>query len=879
VTAVFRRHSANPTAKASIDRRVNVDLERTDTSFVEFNTSLFYSNAVVTSYSGTAAYDSTGNSITINGKQAYCVTAIKQSSLVEPNLGGVYYYALDERDDPLIGLLGKVLNHDLHGHFRSGFMLGVGVSAGSGQTIPNYKIGYSLFLDRSLSSALTIGYDDDDVDVGVLRRNVHQLRQFSQIEVIAKSPALVGPVRINTGIPFGGGVLSFCGFSPPWRPHPRGVGGGVRLGITSFLILPADRCHPQAPHGGEFSMGEWRTGDGASESRGVLERASQAHANGQPDRCERLCREVLLISPGEPTASFLLGVSLLRLARLPECIEVLSGLCSLSEPESGEQRAFLRGVELYLSIALRRSKDPSEALRHAERAAELRNDAETISNLGLCLIDAAQYSDAEFVFKKMIEMAPRAPFGYHGLGTCYQRQGRRREALPSFETAAKLTPPGTPALVEIAEALAELDNWPAAAAAAERAHAVAPSVRTHLLLANTALQTGSADAAEGNARQALRIDPESASAWALLGLAQQSKGDREGSDRSFRRSVALQPSQATAWHGLMQNGNASAEAADALEGARRTEGMPEENLSLLDYALGTCYERTGRFEEAFVAYSEANAIAHRVRFGESGFDPVLYRQALTEASSLTVDWTRRLPPLSEGPRPIFVVGMIRSGTTLIEQILSCHPEIGAGGEQTFWLENWRSCVKRASHTIDYDLLRDLRERYLETLSNTSPGDRYVTDKMPLNFAIAGVLALAFPEAPIIHTMRDPRDNCFSIFATAIRSRPEFMQNVESIWSAYGEYRRLMSRWHALLPGRILDLSYEALVSDQQATTLSMLSHCGVDWNESCLHPERNERPAPTPSVAQVKSPVNRSSVGRAAPFGVWLRDKWSEFDR
>ena len=615
----------------------------------------------------------------------------------------------------------------------------------------------------------------------------------------------------------------------------------------------------------------------------VLARVAQAHSGGRADICEQESREALRLAPGDETASFFLGISLLRLGRMPEAIDVLTQLSSSWSPDDrSDPRGNRRGVELYLSIALRRVGDVANALVHAERAASFkRDDPETVCNLGLCLMDAGSFPEAEIRFRRMVELAPQAPFGYHGLACCYQHEGRNKEAIAQFRTAAKLSPPNSPVLVEIAESLASLEDSSSAEAVARRAHEVAPSVRTNLLLASSMVERGRAREGEKYARDAVKADPSSGIAWAVLGVTQQALGQRAESDESLRRSVAILPGQGSAWHALVQNGNASLELAKAMEEAKRPGGLPDSDLSLLNYALGQCNERIGRFKESLDAYFEANTVARRLKFGDEKFDGAKYSEELMSVPNLLPDWSPPSGSLAagQGPQPIFVFGMIRSGTTLVEQILSCHPEIGAAGEVQFWLENWRAAVKAGPRKIDYSVLNGLRKNYLRQLAETAPGKRFVVDKMPLNYTILGVLALAFPGSALIHVVRDRRDNCFSILATANRSRLTYMHDVEATAFAYGEYETLMERWHAALPGRILDVRYEELVSDQERVTRSLLERCGADWNEACLHPEHNERQASTPSVVQVKSPVYRSSIGRAKPFEEWLGEAWMRSER
>ncbi len=619
----------------------------------------------------------------------------------------------------------------------------------------------------------------------------------------------------------------------------------------------------------------------AGDINAVLQLASSAHAKGLDRECEQQSRKALTLQPGHPNAMYLLGISLVKLNELPESIKVLTDL-SLSPSVVGrpDSNPFLRSVELYLSSALLRNGQPDLAVVHAERAAAFRkNDPETLFNLGLCLTEVGRTVEAEEKFNKVIQLAPQMPFGYSGLGSCYKRKGKRREAIEQILKAASLTPPNSPALIDLAESLMALEYPKGAEEIARRAYNASPSFRACMVLAPCLGELGRAAEANDFAEEAVAADPESGPAWAVLGTTQQALGKRAESIESLIRSTELYPNQGSSWHALVQAGVLNPELGNKMEDARSSGAMSDQDLSLLNYARGQYWEKVGKHDLSAEAYLDANRLAWNQKYGEVKFDTAGYAAKTFEAVNLPQDWKairpRGVP--TEDPQPIFVVGMIRSGTTLVQQILSCHPEIGPGGEQTFWPEYWRTMFNKRGE-LDKSQLQALRSQYLRGLKKLAPGKRYVVDKMPENYRLLGVLALVFPDSPIIHTARDSRDTCLSIYATANRSRLPFMHDLDAITFAYIQYRKIMNRWREVLPERVLDMQYEDLVSSQDRFTREMLEYCGIEWDDACLKPEKNRHQAATPSGVQVQQPVYTSSIGRAAHYEPWFGKHWSALD-
>ncbi len=232
---------------------------------------------------------------------------------------------------------------------------------------------------------------------------------------------------------------------------------------------------------------------------------------------------------------------------------------------------------------------------------------------------------------------------------------------------------------------------------------------------------------------------------------------------------------------------------------------------------------------------------------------------------------RNLPLSSPSSVPIFVIGMIRSGTTLVEQILSSHSEVGGAGEQRFWISEIPHVVDLDSQQLDAEKFVELRDRYMQVLRSFQPDTPRITDKMPMNFYCAGLIHLAYPNSPIIHIQRNPVDTALSIYMTDLAKPPEFAHNKRNIVEQYRDYEKLMDHWRAVIPAASLfEVHYEDLVSDQELWTRQMLEFCGLDWDPGCLDFHSTERQVSTPSMWQVRQPIYRTSMEKWRNYEPWL---------
>lgn len=286
------------------------------------------------------------------------------------------------------------------------------------------------------------------------------------------------------------------------------------------------------------------------------------------------------------------------------------------------------------------------------------------------------------------------------------------------------------------------------------------------------------------------------------------------------------------------------------------------------FQMGDLLDRLGEYDAAFEAFREANTLR------AARFDPAAFRRTMDDLIGRT--WTaarlKQLPRSTlPSDRPVFIVGMPRSGTSLIEQILASHPKVHGAGEL--------NDIPRLVHDWQGDLggmisvltdLEPLEQRavdraareYLEHLDRLAPRARRVTDKMPLNFLHLGVIALLFPRARVIHCARDPLDTCLSCYMHNFAGNNPFVYDLEHLGRFHREYQRVMAHWKQVLDLAMLEVVYEDLVADQSAVSRRMIEFIGLEWNDACLRFHENKRVVLTLSHDQVRKPMNTASIGR-----------------
>jgi tetratricopeptide (TPR) repeat protein len=365
--------------------------------------------------------------------------------------------------------------------------------------------------------------------------------------------------------------------------------------------------------------------------------------------------------------------------------------------------------------------------------------------------------------------------------------------------------------------------------------------------------------------------PRDAAALRLLGRIFQIQGKFDEAVVQIERAIEQQPGQVAAHFALAYSMQFSADDRARIDRMERLVGDPglsESDRSLLHYAIGKAYDDLAEYEAAIGHFDEANEAALRVNGRQ--FDPELENLKVDRLIEIFSPEMLSRPVAGARRRPIFVVGMIRSGTTLVEQILSRHPEVAAGGELPFWGENQPRFLLDLMASDDREAvvsgwIRDY-DVVLDQVDRSAP---FVTDKMPLNFWSLGLIRLAYPDAVIVHCRRQPRDTMLSIYVTPYRRSPEFGHRRAHIVAAYGAYARMIEHWRAVIPAsHFVEVEYEALVREPEREIPELVKRLGLEWEAGCLE-AGGSGSVNTPSLWQVRQPVYRSSIDRWRNYEAW----------
>lgn len=603
-----------------------------------------------------------------------------------------------------------------------------------------------------------------------------------------------------------------------------------------------------------------------------LNHARQAYAAGRVQEALDICTQVLAASRANFDAKLLLGSLEIQVGRHTEGIahlqEVLDEVPGIYE------------AVLWMSVGYRNIGENRKALDVAMRAHDIRpDDAQAFNIIGEAQLALGLLADAELSFRNATKIKPSEPMYFVNLGRTCLLRFRMDHAAEAFDCAAAAAANSLGACMAVGAKLFELRQLSSAEYCGRRAVELRPSdAAARTFWAKTLMAVGRNDEARTQLEEAMVREPDHPEPPALIGTLLQSAGQDVEAAEFFRCSISVRPVQGSAYLSLVQSIKVTRKdlaLVHAMEKASADTGLPESELEALHYALGKAHEDLGQFEPAMRDYDAANAIAYRRKIPAGGMDLAKFAEGIDwTISFFTKDlFARRNGSGDPTERPIFIVGMVRTGTTLMEQILSCHSQVYGAGEVEFWASEGMGCFDVAKNALHEDVLVDATARYLRLLERLAPEAGRIVDKMPANILALGLIHLALPNARIILMRRNKLDNCVSIYCTPNNAVAPFFHNKRNIGFAYREYAKLADHWRAVLPpDRLKVIDYEDLVWRSGAVISDTLSFCGLPWEDACLLPQRNMRTVITPSASQVRQAIHTGSVDRWRRFAAWAKD-------
>ena len=633
-------------------------------------------------------------------------------------------------------------------------------------------------------------------------------------------------------------------------------------------------------------------------------------ASGQTAKAVALCDRILSLKPDLPEAHCNRGVALAQLGKLHDAEQAYRQVIAL-RPDHPEAYSNLGEVLRCLG----RLDDADKAVRYA--IALQPQFADAFSNLGNTLRERGSLDQAEAAYREAIALRPGFPEAHNNLGTVLVDLGRPQDAESALRQAIALSPRFAVAFCNLGNALRDQGKLTEAEAACRQAIALKQRfAEAHNNLANVLLDLGQPENAERELRHAIAFHPQFAEAFSNLGNALRDQGRLAEAEAACRWAIALKPTLADAHHNLstiLKYFGRLAEAREAAEQAmqlgsrnalyllnlgelrqfgagdchldtmedlaRNVASRPVKQQIELHFALAKAYEDVGRFDDSFRALVAGNALKRRqVVYDETATSAVFERIRQVFTPGLMQRFRGCGEPSSV---PVFIVGMPRSGTTLVEQILASHPQVFGAGELP-GLGNALDSIRPTGGTalplpdlmanVSGEDLRRLGQRYVSEITRLAPAATRIVDKMPSNFLFAGLIHLVLPNARIIHVVRDPVDTCVSCFSKLFAAGQHHTYDLAELGRYYRHYQALMQHWHRVLPPeRILDVRYEDVVVDLQGEARRLIAHCGLEWDTRCLAFHETQRPVHTASASQVRQPLYRTAIGRAQCYESFLK--------
>jgi tetratricopeptide (TPR) repeat protein len=529
---------------------------------------------------------------------------------------------------------------------------------------------------------------------------------------------------------------------------------------------------------------------------------------------------------------------------------------------------------LALATKALRAGRPADAIAPLRDAAVLEPSNAIIQHdLGLACLEVGRVPDAIAALQRAVASNPRYADAYFRLGIALEKLGDMGGAIVAYDRATKLLPSLTEAWLRAGALVCTLGHRDHAIGCFRRAAVTGGKTSFGRLGKASALRIEDRNQeAEQVLRETLVADPRNAMAYDFLGNLLSEAGRFDEARACFERVIALAPLLAGSYYDLVRCRLVTSHDNGLLQGmqaALATPGLEVGQRLRLHLAIGKAAEDLGDYALAMQHFDAADA----VRRGSASFDSAAFSVVIDRLiGRCTLESIARARELGScDATPVLIIGMPRSGTTLVEQIVSMHPEVGAGGELHFWNQRGAAWPRSGAAGNETPFFAKAAADYLGVLRAIAPKAARVTDKMPFNFLWAGLIHLAFPRALIIHCRRSAIDTALSIHQTHFHPSMPFPTGGAELVTYFRSYQRLMGHWRTVLPvDRFIEVDYEELTRAPEPVIRRIIAACGLPWHDACLRPESNPRAVKTPSKWQTRQPIYRTSVARWRRYEPWL---------
>ncbi|MHB8636965.1 MAG: tetratricopeptide repeat-containing sulfotransferase family protein [Fimbriimonadaceae bacterium] len=520
---------------------------------------------------------------------------------------------------------------------------------------------------------------------------------------------------------------------------------------------------------------------------------------------------------------------------------------------------------------------PSEAIDLCRRALAIEpNSPQLWFGLAQSYLDEWFNVEAIDALEHVTRLDPRAVAAWDRLGTALLREDRFEEAIAAYRQAISLAPTMPTSYVGLAHLLFH-EGQPEEATAVQRQgrDVASGSAQALVAYANACLEVGDDLESEWGARRAAELAPDAEYPQALLAYVLQRQGKFDDARVVLLNALNQIPHSARIGFDLAYCGRFTEADRPSITNLEVSAGLPNrtsEDLDRLHYALGKAYDDVGDYVAALAHFVKANELAKRRLSAVA--DKRVHLTAMIDRmiELFTPEAIAELRALgSASEQPIFILGMLRSGTTLTEQIVSSHRDVVAGGELSYLSDHAQEVI--SASRLNPKKLAGVANGYLRRLRAVGGAATRVTDKMPSNIFVAGLVHAMFPNGRIIFCRRNVLDNCLSLYVTPYDAPQDFLHSAESIAFFYEEHVRMMAHWARVIPSnRLLTVDYEMLVGSREPTVRQVVEFLGLPWDNACLDHPSNPRSVDTPSRWQVRQPLFDRSVGRWRHYLPWIEE-------
>jgi tetratricopeptide (TPR) repeat protein len=580
----------------------------------------------------------------------------------------------------------------------------------------------------------------------------------------------------------------------------------------------------------------------ANQGLSKLEEAIQAY------------NKALSIDPDNATACNNKGSALKEQGKLEEAIDAYNKAIFI-KPDYAE-------AHNNMGNALQEQGKLEQAIDAYNKAIFIKPDyAEAYNNMGIALKEQGKLEEAIDAYNNAIFIKPDYADACYNMGNALQEQGKLEEAIEAFNKAISIKADYAEAYYNMGIALKEQGKLEEAIDAYNKAIFIKPDyAEAYNNMGNALQEQGKLEEAIDAYNKAIFIKPDYAEAYNNMGNALQEQGKLEEAIDAYNKAIFIKPDYAEAYRNLssIKKYNSDDKQFFQVKELYCQKGLNEDTRCHLSFALAKMYEDIGELDQNFTYLSSGNAMRKQLLNYSIDQDKNLFSK-LKNAQPYLLKTLLDVKAGSIETIPIFILGMPRSGTTLVEQIISSHSEVLGAGELTHLFQLGLN-LSADPTAINTAALSKLRNKYLSELSKLSDGKSIVTDKMPQNFLFIPLICAAFPEAKIIHVKRNAAATCWSNFKQYFpKNGLGYCYDLKDVVDYYKLYNDLTEFWQSQYGDRIYNLNYENLTTDQENQTRKLIKHIGLSWEEACLSPDKNKRSVKTASQQQVRQKVYKGS--------------------